>query len=392
MVPVAAGNARRGPLASDDRTWDLALARAEEALRPAARGTVEPPVTALAVAAVAARIDPARARPLLTLVRQCLVHTVIGGEPAVRCLRALARAGEPIDPAALDDALGGAGRLPRIALAALGELAARGSRPALERLGEALCGPLRADAAALLSRICSEEAVDLLAPHLRTPGLVGLNAAAALLSAEEDPFAFQTLCEALCESSDAIGAARMLWGAAPDGARLVSAESALASWSRRGIFAAEKGRLVASAVLTAGGRRQDVEATARALASPDDDLLLVGAQAAWEIGDAQRGRSALMMLLRRGPALAAGAFSVLVRWADRGDEPSAANVRTVLSRRPVDLGRAAVYESLAATTRPCLYDHVVRALSGSSLATALEAARALARVKDPPSVAPASWL
>ena len=392
MIPLAPDPGEPPPLAADEALWSKALLITETALLEATKGRAELPTSSLSVAACAARANDPAASLLVALVSRMVVRSEAGSERAIRCLRALARAGQPVDRDRLAQALEGTGRLPRIALAALAELAARDDPEALALVSEALDGPLRAEAAQLLSGLCSEGALDALAPRLRTPGPTGVHAAAALVAAEEDPFAFELLCERLCEPSDAVLAARALWGAAPGGAVLMDAHASLARWEARGVPAAGSGRLVAAALLTAGGRAQDVAATWRALASEDSELCLIGAEAAYALGDAQRARAAAVGLVRRGPGVAAKAFALLVSWADDGDEPALSVVRQLPESRPVELGRQAVLEALCATRRPPLQEPLRRAFAGSDRGQALDAARALAQLREPLALIPPSWL
>lgn len=394
MVAILAANAEvSGPLGVNEALWERALAKAQDALTAATRASGEPAAQVFAVVAAAARLREPRAPALVGLLRRILVRSAIDGETSLRCLRTLARAGSPIDVARLVQGLAMTGRVPRLALAALAELAARDDGVATGHLAGALETNLRADAAMLLSHVATEAAVDALAPWLRAPGATGLYAATALVAAEDDPFAFEQLCERLCEPSDSVLAAGLLWGAAAEGARLREAEAVLARWARRGVARAESGRLVAACVLTAGGIAQDLPATLRALSSEEDELVLLGTQAAYALGDAERAHGAALRLLRRGALIAAQSFALLARWADLGDGRAMQLVKTTLERRPVDLARSAVYEALAGCVRPGLYGVVVSALSSNEPGgAALEAARALARLREPPSVVPPLWL
>lgn len=379
-------------LESDDASWALAQARARDVLHRAAQGLADPPVPALAVAAGAARTGSELGEELLGCVRRALVRAPLGSETSLRCLRTLARVGARVDVALLSQLLSGAGRLPRLALTALAEAAWRDDERALESLVGALDGPLRADAAMLLSHVCGDEALDALGRHLRRPGRTGLHAAAGLLAAEDDAFAFEVLLERLCDPVESVAAARALWGAGPQGLWLRQAESMLGRWARRGVQAAEHGRFVAAVALAAGGLGDDLSATQRALGSEDDELVLLAAQAAFCLGDSERARAAAMHLLRRGPQLAAQAFAMLARWADLGDDESYTIVRGLLSQRPADLARGAVMDALVGTSRPPLHAPVLRALTRGDPGLALEASRALARLREPPSPVPPVWL
>jgi hypothetical protein len=379
------------PLATDDALWSQVLERTRAHLELVSRGMIELVQSSLAVVVSAVRQRSSESR-LLPLLRRALARTDLGSENHLRCLRALARTGERIDMQRLLDALRLTGRVPRIALIALTEVAATEQGEALEQLVAALDGGMRVDAAFLLSCIGSDDALDALSRHLRTPGPTGIHAAAALLAIEDDPFAFEVLCERLCEPLDAVLAARALWNASPDGSRLSLAESTLARWARRGAVTAESGRQIAAVALAARNTGQDVAATQRALGSENDELVLLAAQAAYALGDAERARGAVQGLFRRGPVIAGAAFQLLASWADMGDLRSQALLRTLLERRPVDLGRVTIFETLATTTRPALRKVVVRALSSPDRLMALEAGRALARLREPPSSVPPLWL
>ncbi len=392
MIATELSTAQPVALATDDALWSRALDRTHEVLSLAAKGMVEPGSAAFTVAACAARADDQRGPELVSLMRRALVRGSWSSDTLLRCLRSLARAGGPVDIPRLVQFTRAAGRAPRIAAAALGEAAARGEQSATGALIDALETPVRADAALFLSYLCTQESLNALARRLRTPGPAGVTAAGALVAAEDDPFAFEVLCERLCEPSVAVLAAQALWGAAPDGKRLLEAESALSRWSRRGIALAEHGRLVAGAMLTAGGITQDVTATYRAAASDEEELALVGARAAFALGDAERARTTAMDLLRRGPTYASRSFQLLVSWAELGDDRSLALVRSTLERRPVDLARSSVFEALAGTTRRGLCGVVARAVGATDRLTALEGARALARLREPPSIVPGLWM
>lgn len=374
------------------RALEGAFSVALASLERSAAGREEPAPAALAVAACAARIDRSAAADLLRLSRRSLVHLPPNSEPALRCLRAIAHAGGAVDLSRLRQALSWQGRPSRLALSALADLAANGDDHAFVAVVSALHSPLCADAAQLLSSLCSDASVDVLANFIRAPGLVGVHAAAALLSAEDDPFAFESLCERLCLPREAAQSARALFGAAPGGRHLQAAEAVLARWTRRGVHRAEPGRMVASVALTAAGLSADAVATFRALGSDDDEVVLLGTQAAWQLGDTERARLTAVALMRRGPTLAGAAFALLVRWADCGDRRALEIVRGALERRPVDLARSSALDALASAKTPAIAERAERALRLKNPGVALDAARSIARAHEPPSIVPGVWL
>lgn len=379
-------------LAADDEVWRHALRRAQTVLASAARGESEPLPAALAVAVTSARCGEPEARDLLALVRRALVRSQVRSEGAARCLRALARAAEAVDLDRLSLLLDGSGRGTRIALTAAAECASHGDVEAESLLIGALDGALRPDAAHLLSQLCSERALDALAGLLRAPGPAGLHAASALVAAEDDPFAFEALCERLCESSDAVATARALLGSDSTGHRLAAAAGALTRWAARGVARAAAGHHVATTVLAAAGHSDDVAAAQRALGSDDDDLVLAGAQAAWRLGDTERARSSAERLVRRGPIVAAQSFRLLTEWADLHDDRALAVVRRLVLQRPVELARTAVVEGLAGRRRTTLHDIVTRFVVSGDASWGLEASRAVARLREPPAIVPPVWL
>jgi len=374
-------------LGADDGAWALACSRALAELDRSARGDGDPE-RALVVWVAAVR-SGVGAGDGAALVRRTLLRSPPGGETALRCLRALARAGEPVDVPHLSAAVTGNGRGARIALAALAEVSRR-DRRAHARVVRALHGPLRADAALWLSHLCTRRALDALAGTLRAPGAAGLHAATALLAAEDDPFAFEVLCERLCEPRESVAAAFALLGAGPEGIRLRQARSALARWVRRGAAPAAFGRDTAAVVLTGAGWDEDREATLRALASEDSRLALAGARAAWQLGDAARARASVQMHLRRGSTTAAQALELLVRWADLGDEAALGGARAAIATRAA-MSRGAMFEILVRSGQPALQEPVRRAIEKATDA-ALDAAAALARLREPPGVLPPVWL
>jgi hypothetical protein len=368
------------------------LARAAESLGQSARGLTDPSSAALSVATAAIRCGEPEAGRFVGLVRRSLVHTDLQGESGVRCLRVLSRVGEAVDIDRLAEHLSGVGRVPRIALTALAEVAATGVERATKEVIGALDGTLQTDAALLLSHLCTDQALAALARHLDDPGPAGLHAATALLALEDEPSAFESLCKRLCDPDTAVSAARALWEVADDGCRLRAAAGTLQRWALRDVEGAERGRRIISVMLTACGAAEDMAATLRALGSEDDELVLLGAQAAYALGSAEQARSALAVLLRRGPVIAGQAFQLMTRWADIGDESAFALFRAIVERRPVDLTRAAMFDAMAAAFRPAIWSPLVRAIESGDRVTAQEAARSVARLREPISVVPPLWL
>lgn len=218
-----------------------------------------------------------------------------------------------------------------------------------------------------------------------------MHAATALLAAEEDPFAYESLLERLCRSEESVAAACALWGADGRGTRLVDAEGTLGRWAARGVKSALRGRRTAAVVLAAYGVNSDLSAAFRALAA-GDELAVYAAQAAWLLGDCARARAAVDAMLRRSPRVAALAFAALCGWADLGDEPSLKLVQRVVKARPLELSRAAMLDALAGCRRPLLHRLVVEPLYGADPALALEAGRAVAKLHEPPTIVPLLWL
>jgi hypothetical protein len=328
-------------------------------------------------------------RTLLTLGRQSLMRAGVGSEPALRCLRALARAGEPVDVSRLQPYLENVGRYARVALVALADLSSHGNPEALPVLTSALRGKDAADAAFLLSRLQTPEAMAVLDGVLFDTNEVGLHAAAGLLAFSASGAALRQLTERLCDSEGSAPAARALLAASPTGEWLTKVDTELTTRAADGDIPAERGRGVAAALLTACGLRADMKAALRAMGSSDDRLVLVGAQAAYWLGEAERARAVILDLHRRGPQIAGQAFEVLTRWADIGDEGALALHRRLVEQRPIDLSRSALFEAIASSTRPVLLGTLTRALGARDPLMALEAARAVARLRDPPFPVPA---
>lgn len=390
-MTAAASTDPRLPIALDAQAFIEAIERARRALTSCLAAGQEPPSAALSIAVAAVRGAHRAGPSLVTLLRQLVVRLPAGDEGSLRCLRALARAGHEVDVRRFCEAVAQGGRAGRVALAGLAEQASRGVGEALSRLATELDGALKADAAFWLSHLCSESALDALAPHLRAPGPVGLHAASALLAAEEDPFAFDCLLRRLCRPAETLAAARALWGADASGVRLVEAENALGRWSRRGLPGATVGQRTASVLLGAHGVGFDLAAPLRAVAG-DDELAAWAVRALWLMGDGERARSCTEVLLRRAPLVSAHAFSSLCLWADQQDEQALKVVRRTVMQRPVELSRAAMFEALASGRRPSLHRPVVAALSGHDQPLSLEAGRAVAKLHEPPSLVPDLWL
>lgn len=390
-MTAAASTDPRLPMALDEEAFSQAVERAGHALSSCLAGALEPPSAALAIAVAAVRASHRDSATLLTLLRQLILRLPAGDEASLRCLRALSRCGMDVDVRPLCDAVSQGGRVGRVALATLAEQAVRGKGEALARLATELDGALKADAAFWLSHVCSEAALDAMAPHLRAPGAVGLHAAAALLAAEEDPFAFDCLLRRLCRPAETLAAARALWGAEARGKRLVEAENALGRWARRGVPGATIGQRTASVVLGAHGVGFELASPLRAVAG-DDELAAWAVRALWLMGEGERARRCAEALLRRAPLVSAHAFASLCQWSDQRDEQALRIVRRVVTQRPVELSRAAMFEALASGRRPSLHRPVVAALSGHDQMLSLEAGRAVAKLHEPASIVPELWL
>lgn len=378
-----------GPLVADDAVWLRAIERAQQSLRLSAAGLIEPSTPALRVAAVAIRTCDATAPALLGLVRRSLLRADLFSESSLKCLRALARAGEPVDMERLTPFLDGLGRYARTALVAIAERAALGDERAFPLLRASLQGRWAAEAAWFLSSLRTEQSLAVLRPLVSEPHEVGLHASAALLAAVGDETAFRSLTDRLCDSVGSAGAARALLAASTATDWLGRAEKELTERSQEGELRADRGRTTAATLLTVCGQRADMKATLRSLGSSEDQLKLIGAQAAYWLGDADRARTAILELFNRGPTMAAQAFEVLTRWADVGDDRALSLHRKVVDQRPMDLSRAAILEAVAGSPRPVLFGILTRALAAPDPTLALEAARAVARLREPALPVPA---
>lgn len=387
----AEARAPQPPLAMDTEAFAHATSLAAHALEAALASGDSPPSSAVAIAVAAIRSGQARGAALMAPLRQLVVRLPPEGEGGLRCLRALVRAGEPVDAQRFAGALARGGRVGRIALAGLAELCSRGSSEAFTLLSASLDGALKADAALWLSHVCSEASLDVLATRVRVPGSVGLHAATALLTAEEDPFAFESLLERLCRADETLAAGLALWGADARGTRLIEAESVLARWARRGVQRARTGRFTAAVLLGARGAGTELAASLKALAG-GDALAVHAAQAVWQLGECERARVAAEAMFRRGPLVAARTFAVVCGWADQCDEPALKLVRRVVANRPVELSRAAMLDALSGCRRASLHRPVLSALTGADRALALEAGRAVAARHEPPATVPGQWL
>lgn len=379
------------PVARDTQALDAAALLARQEFARRLGDGVDPPSASVAVAVAVIRAGRPLGNELQTLLRQLVLRLPLDSEGSVRCLRALVRIGGQADTERFERAVACGGRVGRVGLAGLAELTAQGKTEAFHVLSTALAGALKADAAFWLSHVCSEAALDALAPHLRTPGVVGLHAATALLAAEEDPFAYESLLERLCRSDESVEAACALWGADGSGSRLVDAEGTLGRWAARGVKNALPGRRTAAVFLAAQGVNSDLATVLRALGT-GDELAVYAAQGAWLLGECARARSAVDAMLKRSPRVASMGFAALCGWADLGDERSMKVVRRVVVDRPLELSRAAMLESLAGCRRSSLHRLVVGLLHGPDHALALEAGRAVAKLHEPPATVPELWL
>lgn len=391
MTTVGRPGASTTPASSGRWGLECIAPIAVDALSRAVATGAEPRAATYAVAVTVIRASGRERSTLVALLRRLVLRMPAGSEAQARAQRALARSGAAVAPERLEQALASGRVAARIALAVLGELAVRGSTVAHERLSRELNGVHRADAALWLSFLCTDQALDTLAGHLRTPGLVGLHASAALFAVEQDPFAFESLLERLCSPEESLNAALALWGADGTGLPLVGAENALRRWTARGVARARVGQRTAAIVLAAKGQGTDLGASLGAL-SGKDELAVHAAQGAWALGECERARNAAYALLERAPRTSALAFKALCRWADDGDEPALALVRRVLKHRPIELSRAAMLEALAHSRRRALARPVTDALTRGDEALALEAARVVARRLEPASPLPALWL
>lgn len=392
MTPSSVhGHGAPPPLASDTQALDAAAQLAKRELMRRLDDGQDPSSASVTIAVASIRAKRPERHDLQTLLRQLVLRLPLDGEGNARCLRALVRTGADAHAGRFEYAVSQGGRVGRVGLAGLAELSAQGKAEALRPLSRALGGALKADASFWLSHVCSDAALDALAPHLSTPGAVGLHAATALLAAEEDPFAYESLLERLCRTDETVGAACALWGADGKGTRLIEAEGTLGRWAARGVISAQLGRRTAAVLLAAYGINGNVPAALRALGA-GDEVAAYGAQAAWLLGECARARAAVDAMLRRSPRAAALAFAALCGWADLGDEHAMKLVRRIVLSRPVELSRASMLESLVGTRRRSLHRTVVELLHGADPVLALEAGRAVAKLHEPPATVPDLWL